>query len=317
MVSDAISCAPHAVFDVKPGELQPGLTSVVVVTADSGELAVNCVASVLASTAPIELLVVDNASTDGLIAELEKRFGGDSRLRIVEQAANIGFGPACNRGAALARGDGLLFLNPDCLVQDATIGRMREVAAGLVNAGVLGVRVLDRNGGVEKATRRRDPSLSRALCSLLGLARFESRWPAMGGISMPPASIRQEAEFVDAVSGACLFLPRAVFNAVDGFDESYFLHCEDLDLCRRVRDAGFDVMYVSDITVRHEQGGSSRRRPLFVSRHKHRGMWRYFRRFDPAFGNLLLRAVVWSGIWLHFLLYAPIHGWRQIRAGKA
>lgn len=299
-----------------PGELQPGLTSVIVVTADSGTLALQCVERVLASTAPLELLVVDNASEDSVPGELAERFGPDSRLRILRQGENIGFGPACNRGAAMARGDGLLFLNPDCLIEATTIARLRSMSDSLERVGVLGVGVLDRDGRVEKAARRRDPLLSRSLCSLLGLDRFEGRWPAFAGIGLPAAQGPVRPERVDAVSGACLYLPRAAFDRVAGFDEAYFLHCEDLDLCRRIRDAGLDVYYVPDITVRHEQGSSSRRRPLFVSGHKHRGMWRYFRRFDPAARNPPLRALVWSGIWLHYLLLAPANAWRQHRAAK-
>ena len=299
-----------------PGAFQPGLTSVVVVTADSGTLAIQCLAGVLASSALIEVLVVDNASHDGVIAELARRFGGDSRLRIVQQPANIGFGPACNRGAALARGDAFLFLNPDCLVAADTISDLRRIDTASANPGVLGVRVLDRNGLEEKATRRRDPGLSRALSSLSGLARFEGRWPALAGMHLPDRTAPPGPEPVDAVSGACLFVSRKAFESVGGFDEDYFLHCEDLDLCRRVRDAGFDVVYVPTITVRHLQGSSSRRRPLFVSRHKHRGMWRYFRRFDPASRNPLLHVLVWLGIWTHYLVLAPIHAWRQFRSGK-
>ena len=298
------------------GDVQPGLTSVVVVTANSGKLSVQCVENVLASIAMIEVLVVDNASEDGVLAELEDRFGEDPRLRILRQASNIGFGPACNRGAALARGDRILFLNPDCLVDPATIADLRAATAELGNVGILGVRVLGQNGHEEKAARRRDPTLTKSLSSLLGLARFEGRWPALAGISMPTAADPEAPECVDAVSGACLFLPRSAFDAVSGFDEDYFLHCEDLDLCRRIRDTGLDVVYIPTITVRHEQGSSSRRRPLFVSRHKHHGMWRYFRRFDPAARNPFLRVLVWSGIWLHFLVLAPVNAWRQYRSGK-
>ena len=95
-------------------------------------------------------------------------------------------------------------------------------------------------------------------------------------------------------------------TALGGFDEGYFLHCEDLDLCRRARDAGLAVLYVPTLSVRHEQGSSSFRRPLFVSRHKHRGMWRYFRKFDPAARNPVLKGLVCCGIWAHFALLAPL-----------
>jgi GT2 family glycosyltransferase len=108
-------------------------------------------------------------------------------------------------------------------------------------------------------------------------------------------------------------LPRAVFERVGGFDEGYFLHAEDLDLCRRVRALGLRVVIASTVCVEHAQGSSSRHRPLFVARHKHRGMWRYFCRFDPAARNPLLRGLVWLGIWAHFILQAPLLALRALR----
>ncbi len=293
--------------------IEPGLTSVIVVTANSGPLSVECVERVLASRVAVELLVLDNASVDGQIEAIESRFGDDSRLRILRNQSNIGFGPACNRAACEAIGDWLLILNPDCLLEPDTIVRLRAVASTRAQAGLFGVCVIDPHGAGEKASRRRDPSLRRALNTISGLSRFEGRWPALAGIEMPKRSIETELEPVDAVSGACLFVRAEVFDAIGGFDEGYFLHCEDLDLCRRIREAGFEVVHVASIELRHEQGSSSRRRPLFVSWHKHRGMWRYFMKFDPAARNPAVRALVWGGIWAHYLLRAPLERWRQTR----
>ncbi|HET9032415.1 MAG TPA: glycosyltransferase family 2 protein [Dokdonella sp.] len=290
-----------------------GLTSVIVVTANSGALSVECIDRVLKSSATIELIVVDNASSDGHTEAIESRFGRDERLRILRSPQNIGFGPACNQGRAHARGDWLLILNPDCLLETDTIERLRAAALDEPQAGLFGVRVVDPRGNGEKASRRRDPTLRRALNTLSGLSRLERRWPGLAGIEMPQLATGTEHEAVDAVSGACLFVRAEVFDAVGGFDEEYFLHCEDLDLCRRIRDAGFEVVHVPSIALRHEQGSSSQRRPLFVSRHKHRGMWRYFRKFDPAARNPILRGLVWSGIWTHFLIKALGNGWKQWR----
>lgn len=297
--------------------IKTGLTSVVVVIADSGPLVAQCVARVLASTSEVELILVDNASRDGQREAVMQQHQADSRFRIVQNSENLGFGPACNRGAALAQGDALLFLNPDCLIENDTLQRLREILPRHTRAGLIGVQVATAEGLPERAIRRRDPSLRRSLMSLSGLARFQQRWPALAGIEMPAPINSVELECIEAVSGACLFMPRAVFDAVQGFDESYFLHCEDLDLCRRVRDAGYEVLFAASIPVRHEQGSSSRSRPLFVSRHKHRSMWLYFRRFDPSAKNPVLRAVVACGILAHFAASAPIKGWRQWRASKA
>lgn len=292
---------------------EPGLTSVVVVTANSGPLALRCVECVLASDAPIELIIVDNDSRDGQLEQIEARFAGEGRLRILRNPDNSGFGPACNRGAALARGDALLFLNPDCLVEAGTIAALRAAATRHANAGLFGVRVTDAHGDVERAARRRDPTLARAFNTFSGLQRLGKRWPSLAGVEYAAAAGDGAAEPVDAVSGACLFLPRDCFDAVGGFDEAYFLHCEDLDLCRRVREAGRDVLYLPTATVRHEQGSSSFSRPLFVSWHKHRGMRRYFVKFDPAARNPFLRLLAVGGIWAHFALLAPVQAWRQFR----
>ena len=289
----------------------PGLTSVIVVTANSGPVGLRCIERLLASTAPIALTVVDNASDDDLIGAIALQFGADPRLHIQRNIKNAGFGPAVNQAAAASEGEWLLVLNPDCLIEPDTIESLCSIAQSQPQVGVIGVRIVDRDGHPASANRRRDPTLRRALMSLCGLARLERRWPSLAGINMPVPPHVAEIERVDAVSGACLLLRREVFAAIGGFDEGYFLHCEDLDLCRRVRDAGFKVGYADTIALVHEQGSSSHRRPLFVSRHKHLGMWRYFRKFDPAAKNPVLRSVVWCGIWAHFWLLAPVKAWQQ------
>ena len=107
---------------------------------------------------------------------------------------------------------------------------------------------------------------------------------------------------VDAVSGALMVLPRTLFDRVGGFDEDYRLHAEDLDLCRRVRDAGATVACANDVRVVPVRGVSSRSRPLFVEWHKHRGLWRYFGKFEAAQRGPFVRMAVFAMIWLRFPL---------------
>jgi GT2 family glycosyltransferase len=291
-----------------------GLTSIVIVAADSGAGLSACVAHALASSADIETIVVDNASADGAVDAVAARWGSDARLRIVSNERNLGFGAGCNRGAAVAAGDALLFPNPDCELPPDALSRLR--AAATAQTGVLGVAIVDARGVAEPASRRRDPLLHRTLATMTGLARFERRWPWLAGVDLPKSAAAADVEPVDAVSGALMFVPRAAFDRVGGFDEGYFLHAEDFDLCRRMRDAGLGVACVNAITAAHAKGGSSRRRPLFVARHKHRGMWRWFERFDPAARNPALRLLVRCGLWLHFAAIAPLAAWRQWRGRK-
>src|SRR5574337_569915 len=145
----------------------PGLTSVVIVAADSGEDLAVCIESVLASTAPVEAIVSDNDSRDGSIQALAARWQNDPRLRILRNDANLGFGAGCNRGAAQARGDALLFLNPDCLVEPDTIARLRGFMAP--DIGLLGASIVGSDDKPEPASRRRDPFLRRIATSMFGL----------------------------------------------------------------------------------------------------------------------------------------------------
>ena len=279
----------NAAFQTTPN------VSVVVVAADSGPTLRECVRRVMACDVPLELILVDNGSGDGVPQAIERALQQEWRLRVIYNRANLGFGPAVNRGAAQARGDVLLILNPDCMLDDASLRRLLESLRAHPKAGIVGAVVCDEQGVPDRASYRRDPYLGRALRSLLGKREGVN----IGG-DMPTEPVRAEA-----VSGALMAMPRVVFENLRGFDEDYFLHCEDLDLCRRVRDAGYEVWLAGDVRVLHGKGGSSRHRPVFVSWHKHRGMWRWFRKFDPAARNPLTSAVVWLGLWAHFFAKIP------------
>jgi GT2 family glycosyltransferase len=102
------------------------------------------------------------------------------------------------------------------------------------------------------------------------------------------------------VSGALLLLPRTLFARIGGFDEGYRLHAEDLDFCRRVREAGGTVAVANDVRVIHVRGVSSRARPLFVEWHKHRGLARYFGKFEATRRSIAERAAVYAAIWARF-----------------
>ncbi len=270
--------------------------SVIVVSADSGPGLRDCVRRVLACSTPLELLLIDNASTDGMPEAAARAQEHEPRFRLIQNHANLGFGTAVNRAAREARGELLLVLNPDCLLDQASLDRLLAVFAREHQVGLLGAVVCDTQGVPDPASYRRDPLLRRALASLFG---GKGERVEVGG-AVPDHLVEAEA-----VSGALMLLPRQLFERLGGFDEGYFLHCEDLDLCRRVRDAGWRVLLAGDVRVPHGKGGSSRHRPVFVSRHKHRGMWRWFRKFDPAARRPLVAATVWLGIWLHFLVQIP------------
>ena len=279
----------------------PPAVSIIVVSADSGTSLRDCARRALACVLPLQFILIDNDSHDGVPQMIERDHPGDPRLQVIYNGANLGFGPAINRAATQAAGEALLVLNPDCLLEDDTLQRLLDHLEQTPRAGVIGAVVCDENGMADPASFRRDPLLARSLRTFLGRA---GEGVNIAGPT-PDRLVRAEA-----VSGALMLMPRDVFRRIDGFDEAYFLHCEDLDICRRVRDAGYEVWLAGDVHVLHGKGTSSRHRPVFVSWYKHRGMWRWFRKFDPAARNPLLVAIVWVGIWAHFLLKIPGQWWR-------
>lgn len=281
------------------------LTSILIVAADSGAPLRECLARALASSVRVEVIVIDNASHDGAPQALARAYEHDERVRVIYNHANLGFGPAANVGARQARGEALLILNPDCLLERDTLARMLDVLHARPDAGLVGAVVCDAGGRPDPASRRRDPLLRRALNEMTGRAKNESMDARREGVDVP-GPIPEGPIEVENVSGALMLLPRALFERLHGFDDRYFLHCEDLDLCRRVRDAGCEVWLAGNVRVLHAKGGSSAHRPVFVSYHKHRGMWRWFRKFDPAARKPATRALVACGIASHFIVTAPL-----------
>lgn len=136
-------------------------------------------------------------------------------------------------------------------------------------------------------------------------------WPARWAARRAPraalnlaADDSQPLQRVQAVSGALMLMPRALFARIGGFDPGYRLHAEDLDLCRRAREAGAVVAVANRVRVLHVRGVSSRSRPLFVEWHKHRGLWRYFSKFEAGRRGVWTRLGVFAAIWLRFPIAA-------------
>lgn len=276
----------------------------VVVNYHAGAVLADCLQRLLACPELVELALVDNGSEPGEIDALLARLA-DPRLRRLAQPDNPGFAVGCNRGARMVHAPWIAFVNPDCLVDTDTFTRLLAHAAD-EQLGVLGVQLVDADGRPDPASARRDPLPRRALATALGLERFgfEGVHLSAGDGSLVEC---------DAVSGALMLVRREAFVAVGGFDEGYFMHAEDLDLCRRVRELGFSVRCDRRVRVIHLKGVSSRRRPYRVLLAKHRGTLRYFGKFDAPRLAWPWRALIRLGALLRLvvqLVIGPLRGHR-------
>ncbi|MEN1941675.1 glycosyltransferase family 2 protein [Luteimonas sp. MJ174] len=256
-----------------------------------------CLSRLRGAAGVAEIRVVDNASADATLAVVQRHALADARLRFIANPDNPGFAAACNQGAADSTAPWLAFVNPDCMVEVDTLERMLRHADAADGELLLGADLVDAAGVRDGAARRNDPDFAAML-----------RGPLRAGRGRPLDVEADDAvalQPVQAVSGALMLLPRALFDRIGGFDAGYRLHAEDLDLCRRAREAGAAIAVANDVRVLHLRGVSARSRPFFVEWHKHRGLWRYFSRFEAPTHGPLLRAGVWLAVWMHWLAGLP------------
>lgn len=271
--------------------MHPAGIAAVVVSYDSEETIDDCLQRLRNAEGVTEIRVVDNDSNDATLEIVQRHAVADPRLRFIANPDNPGFAVACNQGAADSHAPWLAFVNPDCLVETDTLSQLLAQAEAQAPA-LLGADLVDEDGVRDAAARRNDPDFAAML-----------RSPEAASLAVA-IDTSMPAQAVDALSGALMLLPRWLFARVDGFDEGYRLHAEDLDLCRRVRDVGASVMVANDVRVVHVRGVSSRSRPIFVEWHKHRGLWRYFGKFEAQRRSGWVRAAVFMMIWVRFPIAA-------------
>lgn len=274
-----------------------GGIAAVVVSYESGSTIDECLRRLRAATGVAQIRVIDNGSSDDTLEQIQRHALADARVRFIANPDNPGFSVACNQGAADSSAPWLAFVNPDCLIESDTFARMQAWVPE-DTALVMGADLVDEQGVRDGAARRRDPDFAAMLSAAL------HRRPAP--VLELPADDAQALQGVDAISGALMLMPRALFSHIGGFDEGYRLHAEDLDLCRRARLAGARIVVANGVRVLHVRGVSSRSRPVFVEWHKHRGLWRYFRKFEAAQRSLWVCLAVWLSIALRF----PFAAWR-------
>jgi N-acetylglucosaminyl-diphospho-decaprenol L-rhamnosyltransferase len=273
-----------------PEFLRPRRTvSVVMVVYMTGEALEQSVECVLSDAQVDEFVIVDNGSSRLDAARLRNLADRDERVVLVSGQGNVGFARGANLGARTARSDILVFLNPDAFLQEDCITELvREIEDRAVPC-IVGGRVLNTDRTEQRGARRGDITLMGAMLSLTGLSRrvrglqhYEVHWE---GDAVP-----DRAMAAPTISGACFCMRREDFDAVQGFDEGYFLHVEDVDLCWRVREQGGEVLFHPKAEVIH-LGHTSQTSPLRVEFHKGVGLARYFRKRARTIGETL---VAWT-----------------------
>ena len=247
--------------------------SAIVVSYKTGPRLKECLYALSADPEVSEIVVIDNGNPDDIREWIVSFCAGTSKARYIDSGDNIGFAKGANLGARLAKNPWLLFINPDAVLRWQSVYPMIEAAKDQPRPCLVGGKIFDLDGTEQRGGRRHKLTMLRAM----GLSKWtlEDTPPPDGPVDM------------DAVSGALFMMEKTEFQKIGEFDEGYFLHVEDLDLCRRVWASGGKVIYQPAAAALHYR--STAEVPAeFVQDHKADGLKRYFEKFASGTVEKLL-----------------------------
>lgn len=242
-----------------------------------------------------EVIVIDNGSRDGTLDMLRREF---PQVRRVENHENRGFGTANNQGIRLARGGYVLFLNPDTLVYPGALAKMVDFLRDRPEVGVVGPKLLSADGSLQPAARR-FPGWGVFFHQHTPLKHLRLFKGANDRYKMRDFSWTETAE-VDVVSGAALLIRREALAKILGFDEGYFMFFEEIDLCRRVKESGYPIFFLSEAVITH-LGGRSRRQSREDLLFQINSLFHYLRRYEGQ-GKILLFSLLFKPLFAINLL---------------
>jgi GT2 family glycosyltransferase len=261
--------------------------SVVIVSYNATEALRRCLDSLAEACGDLawDAVVVDNASEEGTADMVAREF---PEFRLIRRPDNGGFAKAANLGAAQTGGRAVCFLNSDARPRAGSLFLLVGQLRSHPSAGAVGPRLLSPDGRAQRSCFR-FPSLARPwmnfsfLRDRFSLAYSEESFVASGGGD------------VDWLSGACLLARRDALKAAGFFDERFFMYFEDMDLCRRLKEGGWDVLFHPAAEVVHESGASSRRLKGRLARELQRSRLIYFTKHHPGPRAWLERALAAGG----------------------
>ena len=285
--------------------------SAVIVSYYTGPLLARCIAALRLQRHITEIIIVDNGNWPGAV---ESAIGAtdshdtdnEPKIKILSGHGNIGFSAACNLGARNATGDYLLLVNPDAVMPHEGVATLLKHSDSFEHPWLIGAKLVDDEGIEQTGSRRTTLTPWRAFVEITRLYKLAPRHPYFRRFNLHNDPCPGQVIPVPVTSGACFLLPRKDYWFVDGMDEKYFLHVEDIDFCLRFTKAGGTVYFDPSVRVTHFQG-SSRADRLDIEYHKTRGMQLYFSRHFARDYPTIFLWVVYACVWLRFAALAVVH----------
>ncbi len=268
------------------------IVSIILVNYNGGQVVIDCLDSLQKTLQTIahEVIVVDNASTDSSADQIETLFPA---VHLVRQSHNRGFGTGNNRGASLAKGEFLLLLNTDTLLTDDILPYLVDLMRHDPTIGIIGPRLLNPDGGFQRSTA---PEIGIwGECQALK-QQFDDR-THRHRLDQPT-----KMQDIDIVLGAALLIRKGLFDALSGFDETFFMYFEESDLCIRAQEKGWKVIYAPSVSLIHLGGYSVSKTPDKLRLEYRRSQLYYYQKHRPIWEQVILRIYLLTKFTVSFLV---------------
>ncbi|MGL5676321.1 MAG: glycosyltransferase family 2 protein [Cellulosilyticaceae bacterium] len=278
--------------------------SIIIVNYNTYRLTKQTIDSVLLEQVDFEyeIILVDNASRDGSIEQLQEEFRPytqTGKIKIIVNQDNLGFSKGNNVGIRVAIGEYILLLNSDTYLGDQCLTKSIKYIEEHPEIGALGCKVVLPDGTLDHACKRGFPSPKASLYYFMKLHKINQK-----KYGLYDALHLQEDEIgeVDCLMGAFMLMPRAAIDKVGMLDEDFFMYGEDIDLCYRIKQGGYQIVYYPEAMIIHYKGGSSKKRRTKVIYDFHNAMWIFYKKHYKDVYNFVINGLVGVGIWSKYAL---------------
>ena len=259
--------------------------TIIIVSYFNSDEIFDTIRSALSQNEVAKIIIVNNGNSKEICTKLEEIENKNPQIKIINSNDNLGFGRACNLGAREIKSGYLIFLNPDAILDDDALNNL--VPNDFASKSIIGGMIKNQDGSEQKGARRGELTILSAIISFLGLGRIIKNKGVFHDFNWHNQPLPQEIIEVKNISGAFFAIDANEFHKLGGFDEKYFLHVEDVDLCKRMRDNGGKVFFNPKASAIHI-GGTAGAPKSFVEWHKYKGFMRYFWKNYKGFDKILV-----------------------------
>ncbi len=270
--------------------------SIIIVNYRTYELTNQTINSVIETVNYIdyEILVVDNDSNDGSLEQLMDDFKKYSHITFIKNSHNDGFAVANNIAFKEAKGEYTLLLNSDVIVNNNTINQSLNYIKSHKNIGILGCKVVLPDGQLDKACRRSFPTFEVSFYRMSGLSKLFPNSPRFNRYNLSYLD-ENETYPVDCVVGAFMLINSDIMRQCGGLDESYFMYGEDIDLCYKVKELGYEVYYYGKYDIIHYKGASGKNKRLLYEFYN--SMEIFYDKHYKKENSIIINTITYLSIW--------------------